>query len=97
MIELKGRSSSKSVPAEAGFTILDSALKHRVDWGFSCSRGTCGRCRCRVEAGAELLTPANAAEWDRLDEEAIEEGYRLACQAEVKCDGHMVVVWKPYV
>ncbi|GIP37483.1 hypothetical protein J31TS4_07630 [Paenibacillus sp. J31TS4] len=95
-IELKGRRVTKEVEPETGMTILELALKHDVDWGFSCSRGTCARCRCLVEEGAEFLSEPNDREWDRLDEEELEEGFRLGCQTAVIGMGPVKVRNKPY-
>lgn len=86
MIELKGRTKTATVEAEAGLSILDHALKHDVDWGFSCVRGTCARCRCLITEGADQLEGITDEEWDRLEPEEFEEGYRLGCQAIVKSD-----------
>ncbi|UUZ79466.1 hypothetical protein LJK88_30505 [Paenibacillus sp. P26] len=41
MLTLKGRRVHKTVEPETGWSILDTALKHEIDWGFSCMRGTC--------------------------------------------------------
>lgn len=95
-MELKGRTISKMVEVETGLTILDLALKHQIDWGFSCTRGTCARCRCYIESGSEFLEEATDAEWDRLDPEEIEQGYRLGCQAVVREEGHIVAINKTY-
>ena len=84
MIELKGRTKTAIVEAEAGLTLLDHALKHNVDWSFSCTRGTCARCRCIITEGMEFLEEVTDEEWDRLEEEELDEGYRLGCQAVVK-------------
>ncbi|MOA02076.1 1,2-phenylacetyl-CoA epoxidase, subunit E [compost metagenome] len=84
MIELKGRTKTVIVEAEAGLSLLDLALKHDVDWSFSCVRGTCARCRCLVTEGADQLEDITDEEWDRLEPEEFEEGYRLGCQAIVK-------------
>lgn len=97
MIELKGRTKRMTVESESGLTILDHALKHSVDWGFSCTRGTCARCRCYVVEGRDALAAPNEAEEIRLEPEELEQGYRLGCQAEVKhSDAHIVVALKPY-
>jgi ferredoxin, 2Fe-2S len=96
MIELKGRAVSVTVEAETGMTILDLALKHKVDWGFSCTRGTCARCRCFVAEGMELLDEVSDAEWDRLEPDELEQGFRLGCQATIRKDGNIRAVWKPY-
>ncbi|EXX92187.1 ferredoxin [Paenibacillus darwinianus] len=84
MLLLKGRAKSAQVEAESGFTILDLAIKAGVDWGYSCTRGTCARCRTFVEEGAGFLEDVTDAEWDRLEPEELEQGYRAACQAIVK-------------
>ncbi|WP_248925416.1 2Fe-2S iron-sulfur cluster-binding protein [Paenibacillus hamazuiensis] len=97
MLELKGRKVQKQVDAEKGMSILDLALKHEVDWGFSCTRGTCARCRCLVTEGLEHLAKPTDEELDRLEPEEIEGGFRLGCQALIKQqEGTIVVVHKPY-
>ncbi|MDF2720903.1 MAG: (2Fe-2S)-binding protein [Paenibacillus sp.] len=97
MIELIGRTNRKTVAAVPGKTILEHALKAKVDWGFNCTRGTCSRCRCHVVSGAELMVEPTKAELLSLDDEELEQGYRLGCQAKVKMDGQLVVQNKPYV
>lgn len=96
MLELKARKVQKSVEIETGLSLLDLAMKHDVDWGFSCTRGSCARCRCFVASGMEFLQEPNEAEEIRLEPEELERGYRLACQAIVKQVGPMSVIHKPY-
>ncbi|REK77264.1 2Fe-2S iron-sulfur cluster-binding protein [Paenibacillus paeoniae] len=84
MIELKGKTITATVESEGGLTILDHAIKHQVDWSFACTRGTCARCRCLVSEGREFLEEITDEEWDRLEPEEFEEGFRLGCQAVVK-------------
>jgi 2Fe-2S ferredoxin len=97
MLEMKGRTKTAVVEADSGLSILDHALKHDVDWAFSCTRGTCARCRCMIEVGMEFLEPVTDAEWDRLEQEELDEGYRLGCQALVKADaGSIRAINKPY-
>ncbi|MFC5448074.1 2Fe-2S iron-sulfur cluster-binding protein [Paenibacillus aestuarii] len=96
MLELKTRKMTTSVETDTGLTILDHALKHNVEWGFSCTRGTCARCRCYIAAGRELLAAPTEAEEDRLEPEELEQGYRLACQCVVKQNGDIAVTHKPY-
>ncbi|ACT01050.1 2Fe-2S iron-sulfur cluster-binding protein [Paenibacillus sp. JDR-2] len=84
MIELKGRTKTAVVEPEVGATLLRHALKAKVDWSSNCTRGTCARCRCLIEDGAEALEGITDAEWDRMEPEEFEDGYRLACQAVVK-------------
>lgn len=98
MLTLTTRFAAKSVEVEeqVGNSILDHALKNKVEWGFSCTRGTCARCRCLVTEGLELLEEPTDAEWDRLDPEELEEGYRLGCQAVVKENGTIAATNKTY-
>lgn len=96
MLELKGRKVQKTVVPETGLTILDHALKADVDWGFSCTRGTCARCRCLVTEGMALLNPPTEEEEARLEPEELEHGFRLGCQAKVKQSGVISVRHKPY-
>jgi 2Fe-2S ferredoxin len=96
MITLQGRSINKQIDSDTGMTILDLALKHDVDWGFSCTRGTCARCRCKIESGADLLNEPTDAELDRLGEDEINQGYRLGCQAEPVKDGEIIAKLETY-
>lgn len=96
MLDLKGRTIHKQVEPVIGQSLLDIALKNDIDWQFSCTRGTCARCRCLVETGGEFLSEPSDEEWDRLDEEELEQGYRLGCQAVVKAPGHIAAVNKTY-
>ncbi|MCD1260207.1 (2Fe-2S)-binding protein [Paenibacillus athensensis] len=96
MLELKARGMQKNVGAETGLTLLDMAIKHDVAWGFSCTRGTCARCRCYVAAGREHLATPTEAEESRLEPEELEAGYRLACQCVIREQGDISVTHKPY-
>lgn len=96
MITLKGRTVSKTIEPEIGKTILELALKHKVDWGFNCTRGTCARCRCLVSEGMENLTTPSDAEMKRMEPEEFDEGYRLGCQARIATAGPIAVKLKTY-
>ncbi|MEK3881465.1 2Fe-2S iron-sulfur cluster-binding protein [Paenibacillus sp. PL2-23] len=99
MLELimTGKTVTKTVEAEAGLTLLDHAIKYDIDFGFSCTRGTCARCRCQITEGLGLLEEVTDEEWDRLEPEEFEQGFRLGCQAVVKEGaGRIVAVNKTY-
>lgn len=96
MITLKGRTVAKTIEPEIGKSILELALKHKVDWGFNCTRGTCARCRCLVSDGMENLTEPNDAEARRLEPEEIDDGFRLGCQARIASAGSIEVRLKTY-
>ncbi|MWC28453.1 2Fe-2S iron-sulfur cluster-binding protein [Paenibacillus sp. MMS18-CY102] len=97
MLELKGKTKSATIEPVEGLSLLDLALKANVDWQFSCSRGTCARCRCQIEEGGNLLGEITDSEWDRLEPEEFDQGFRLGCQAIVEStEGRIVAVNKPY-
>lgn len=96
MLTLKGRTLSKTVPIIVGSTLLEHARSAGIDWQFNCSRGTCARCRCMIESGAHLLAEPTDAEWDRLEPEELDAGYRLGCQAAVVKLGELVAANRPY-
>jgi 2Fe-2S ferredoxin len=96
MLHLKNAQTHKTIAIQPSWTILDLALKHEMEWGFSCTRGTCARCRCFVEAGTEVLAEPTDAEYARLDDQELEQGYRLACQCAIKHDGEVTVRYEPY-
>jgi 2Fe-2S ferredoxin len=82
--------------AAIGATLLENALRAGVDWGFNCSRGTCARCRCLVQEGADVLAEPTDAEWDRLGPEELDAGFRLGCQAVVARNGDVTAVNRTY-
>ncbi|TXK76580.1 2Fe-2S iron-sulfur cluster-binding protein [Paenibacillus sp. N3.4] len=96
MLELKTRKTQKSIEPQTGLSILDHALKEDLDWGFSCARGSCARCRCYVASGREFLSMPSDEEENRLEPEELEQGYRLACQCMIKQVGDISVIHKPY-
>jgi len=93
---LQGLTKEVQLQTPVGVTLLQAAVEQGLDWSHRCTKGTCARCRCLVEEGAELLSEVTDAEWNRLEEEEFEQGYRLACQAVVKADGHLRASNKPY-
>jgi 2Fe-2S ferredoxin len=96
MLDLKGRTVRKTVEGSIGQTLLDIALANKIDLGFSCTRGTCARCRCFIFEGRNFLSEPTEAEIDRLGEDELSEGYRLGCQAAVIAHGDIRAVNKTY-
>jgi len=96
MLTLKGRTVEKTVDIRLGESLLDHALANGIDLGFSCTRGTCARCRCLIREGRELLNEPTDAEYDRMDEEELEEGYRLGCQAVIRKEGAVAAINRTY-
>jgi ferredoxin len=65
-----------SVPTKAGETLLESARRAGMGPPFSCEAGNCGTCMGKLLDGKATMR-AN----DALDDDEVEEGYVLTCQA----------------
>ena len=75
----------RRVPCKSGETILEAAQRAGIVLNATCGgEGVCGRCIVRVIDGQ--VAPANLTEEAELGEEQVEQGWRLACQAEVLGD-----------
>ena len=76
-----------SAEAKSNETVLDAARRAGAPIGNSCgSVGVCGRCRIRVLAGAENLSPPTMIEIRVSTQRGFTGDERLACQAAVKGD-----------
>ncbi len=62
--------------AENGDTILDAAMAADADVPFACKGGVCCACKCKIIEGTARMEVNYA-----LDEDEVEEGFVLACQA----------------
>lgn len=68
-----------------GRTLLEAARSAGVGLNAVCGgAGVCGTCRVRIMVGR--VSSPNKAEENFLDADEFEEGYRLACQVEVRGD-----------
>lgn len=73
--------------AKSDETILDVARRAAVPLGNSCGGiGICSRCKVRVVAGAENLTPATSVEARFAAARGFAGDERMACQAVVRGD-----------
>jgi adenylate cyclase len=94
MATLTIQSTGRSVPVSAAISLLNSLLREEVAISHTCGgRAQCGTCRIRIIEGAENLTRPNSLEKERLGEELIKQGYRLACQTHAA--GDMVIEIPP--
>jgi len=61
---------------DASETILDAALKQKIDAPYSCQGGICSSCICRVTEGKAIMENNQI-----LTDSELEDGMILACQA----------------
>jgi 2Fe-2S ferredoxin len=96
MFTLKSKTKSITIEPVIDKTILEVAKEYDLQWLYNCSRGTCCRCRCLITEGQQLLSELNEKEYQRLMDDEIEEGYRLACQAKIVQAGTLIAENKTY-
>ena len=71
-----------SITVEEGATIIRAAMDAGVHVNASCGgEGVCGKCRVIIEDGV-----VEGGMSEKLSQDDLEKGYRLACQAVVKSD-----------
>ena len=76
---------AKTAAAKNDETLLDVARRAGVPIGKSCGGiGGCSRCKVRVVAGAENLTPPTSVESRFAAARGFAEDERMACQAVVR-------------
>jgi uncharacterized 2Fe-2S/4Fe-4S cluster protein (DUF4445 family) len=77
--------AGRRIAVEPGINLLQAAQRAGVDLVAACSgAGFCGTCRIRLIEG--VLTPPSESEVNLLGRQKIEEGFRIACQAEPLSD-----------
>ena len=64
------------VPRRANETLLESARRAGLAPPFSCEAGNCGTCMARLSEGSATMKVNDA-----LEEDEVEDGYVLTCQA----------------
>ena len=79
VVELDGETHTVSWPRNA--KLLDVLLDAGLDAPFSCREGHCGACACTLRAGK-----VNMAVNDVLEEQDLDDGLILACQARPESD-----------
>ena len=75
-VKLDGRSFDFDLSLTSDTTVLDAALKEGADLPFACKGGVCCTCKAKLLEGQVSMD----VHWG-LEEEEIEEGYILTCQA----------------
>jgi 3-ketosteroid 9alpha-monooxygenase subunit B len=64
------------VPSRANETLLESARRAGLSPPFSCEAGNCGTCMARLSEGSATMKVNDA-----LEDDEVEDGYVLTCQA----------------
>jgi len=82
----------KRIETVKGKTLLEAASDAGVNINSICGGlGLCGKCRVIVQRGKQNLSSPTEAEKRALSKEDLSNGFRLACQAEVRKEGLIVI------
>lgn len=65
-----------TVPMRPGETLLETARRAGLTPPFSCEAGNCGTCMAKLTEGSATMRVNDA-----LEEDEVEDGYVLTCQA----------------
>ncbi|MDP4302441.1 2Fe-2S iron-sulfur cluster binding domain-containing protein [Leptothrix discophora] len=82
---------AKVLEAPEGSNLLRVSLRGQGGIPFKCGGGLCGTCKCRIETGLAHADAVKPKERKHLDEAALAEGWRMACQTFVH--GDVAVSW----
>ena len=68
--------ASTTIVPTVGDTLLETARRAGLTPPFACEAGNCGTCIAKLTRGSAIMRVNDA-----LDEDEVEEGYVLTCQA----------------
>ena len=85
MGKIKFLPSERECEFKEGQTVLEVALKHKVEINHSCEgMGSCTTCRVLIESGLESLPDRSDFEQEHATERNFSNNERLSCQTPAK-------------
>ncbi|AHV96313.1 (2Fe-2S)-binding protein [Paenibacillus sp. 7124] len=88
---IKYDTSGKTIEVAENANLLRTSIRYEGSVPYKCGGGLCGTCRVRVVDGQEHLSKVMKKEIDRLGQDNIDQGYRLACQTFIT--GDVTIAW----
>jgi ferredoxin len=85
------QTSGKTIEVEQDANLLRTSIRYEGSVPYKCGGGLCGTCRVQIVDGQEHLSKIMKKEVDRLGQEKLDQGFRLACQTFVT--GDVTISW----
>jgi ferredoxin len=79
-------SEDRKIQIDEGSNLLFEAASRAIPIPYRCTRGNCGTCVIQVIEGLDKINEVLPLEEEKLGNEAVRQGYRLACQTHVYGD-----------
>ncbi|GEN33427.1 MULTISPECIES: 2Fe-2S iron-sulfur cluster-binding protein [Aneurinibacillus] len=80
------KTSGKRIEVEKESNLLRMSIRYEGGIPYKCGGGICGTCVVKIDGGEENLSKVSKKEIEKLGENLIAQGYRLACQTFVNGD-----------
>jgi len=91
MPTLRFETSGKAIDVDKDANLLRTSIRYEGAVPYKCGGGLCGTCKVRIVEGREYVSKVMKKEIDRLGQERIDQGFRLACQTFIT--GDVTVAW----
>jgi ferredoxin len=91
MPKLTFETSGKSIDVDQDANLLRTSIRYEGSVPYKCGGGLCGTCRVRIVDGHEHVSNVMKKEINKLGQEKIDQGYRLACQTFIS--GDVTIAW----
>ncbi|ERI05892.1 2Fe-2S iron-sulfur cluster-binding protein [Aneurinibacillus aneurinilyticus] len=86
MQKIDFKTSGKKLEVSKESNLLRMSIRYEGGIPYKCGGGICGTCVVKIDDGAQNLSKVSKKEVERLGEDLIAQGYRLACQTFVNGD-----------
>lgn len=83
-VTVKREGATEQLQVRQGENLLMALVNANLPVAYHCTTGKCATCRLMMEIPAGSAAPPSETERYRLGEQAVAQGYRLACRVYVQ-------------
>jgi ferredoxin len=85
------KTSGKSIEVDKDTNLLRTSIRYEGSVPYKCGGGICGTCKVQIVEGQDNLSKVMKKEVNKLGQDKLDQGYRLACQTFVT--GDVTIAW----